>query len=211
MLQITEEQIAQAEAEAQDAEQARVQAERNFVAAPAAGDRQRRFNEASTTAAHAAATARQLRSEYEAQQSAQEARDAALQAARKNLPGIAKQLNASADTVVAAVKEAEAAMTKLLTAAAAHDALVRAASADLQSRGLVLDAGHEIGAARSGELRLAGEWWWPIDAPLLLASSFSGVVAENAPHHRLGRLRWASPMDSGREGRDGLGDRLPRR
>lgn len=185
---ITDAQIAQADADAVAAERARDAAEAALARGGARVDLYRALEEASLTASHAAAKARQLRAEQAEQQARQQERAAVQKGAAKDLAAVVKKLTASQDKVTAAVTAVQEAMAKALTVLAEHDQLVRAASADLRARGLRLDDEEETGGGRDGSLHANGEVWSPIDGPSLLAAVAQAAVAAVHPRHPLARV-----------------------
>ncbi|WP_199881914.1 hypothetical protein [Streptomyces sp. CB03911] len=205
MSQITEEQIAQADAEAAAAEQARADAEIAYTSGPARADLYRALGDATMAATHAAARARQLRAEQAEQAARLKEREAAGKAAAKELAGTAKRLTTSRDVAVQAVTEAEKAVARAMTVLTEHDQLVRQAAGDLRARGLRLDDGEQTGGAMDGSLYLNGEVWQPVDGASLLVAVLRSIVAAASPRHPLGRI--AQPTYGGAgaaRGRDAL-------
>jgi hypothetical protein len=202
---ITEEQIAQADAEAAAAEQARADAEAMYASGPARADMYRALGDTAMAATHAAARARQLRAEQAQQAARLKEREAAGKAAVKELAGTAKKLTASRDTAVEAVAEAEKAIARAMTVLTEHDRLVRQAAGDLRARGLRLDDGEQTGGAMDGSLHLNGEVWQPVEAASLLASVLRSIVAAAHPRHPLGRVAQSAYGGAGAaRGRDAL-------
>ncbi|MCG6497635.1 hypothetical protein [Kitasatospora sp. A2-31] len=185
---ITEEQIAQADAEAAEAEQARAEAEAAYAAGPARTDLYRALGDTAMAASHATARARQLRAEQAQQVARLRERETVEKAAAKELAGTAKKLAASRDAAVQAVTDAEKAAARAMAALTEHDQLVRQAAGNLRARGLRLDDAEQIGGAMDGSLRLNGEVWQPVDGASLLAVVLRSVVATANPQHPLGRI-----------------------
>lgn len=188
MQRITDEQIDQADAKVQEAEQARAAAETAYARGPARTDLYREFNDAVLAATHATARAKILRAQRDEQMAHAQARVDAEKAMAKEAAAVVKKLGASSARVVEALAAAETAVRQFLAIAAGHDQAVRAASSDLRARGLTLDEAEEMGGRRDGSLRVAGEDWLPIDGPSLVDSILRSAVAEAHPHHLLGRL-----------------------
>lgn len=188
MITITSEQLAEAEAQSEAAEQGRLVAERAFATGRAISSTEKVFADATVAAAHAAARVRTLRRDYEEQTAVREARTAAERDAAAGAAETAGRLAVTREAAVRAVQGAEAAMAKALAAVGAHDTAVRAASAGLRARGLTLDDSEAMGGTRGGGLVLGdGEHWAPVDAPSLLEHSLIGLVAAHYPGHPLGR------------------------
>jgi hypothetical protein len=187
MQYITDEQIDQADAKVEAAEQARAAAESAYARGPARTDLYREFNEAVLAATHATARAKTLRAQRDEQMARVQARVDAEKAMAKEAAAITKKLGASSARVVEALAAAETAVRHVLAVAAEHDQAVRVAASDLRARGLTLDEAEEMGGRRDGSLRVAGEDWRPIDGPSLLDSVLRSAVAQAHPHHLLGR------------------------
>ena len=205
MTQITEEQIAQADAEAAAAEQVRADAETAYTSGPARADLYRALGDTAMAATHAAARARQLRAEQAEQVTRLKEREAAERAAVKELAGTAKKLTTSRDAAVQAVTDAEKAVARAMAVLTEHDQLVRQAAGDLRARGLRLDDGEQIGGAMDGSLHLNGEVWQPVDGASLLASVLRSIVAAVSPRHPLGRIVQSAYGGAGAaRGRDAL-------
>lgn len=133
---------------------------------------------------------RQLRSTRKQETAQQAARSAAEEKLAGEAPGMTKRLAAARDAAVQAVATAQEAISQALTAVADYDQAVRAASADLQSRGLRTDGGGEIGGRRDGGPHLSGEAWLPADAGALLAGVLADGVGEQAgPRHPVATWR----------------------
>lgn len=192
MQRITDEQIAQAVADAAAAERKRAETEAAYAKAPARSDLHQAFNEAVLNASHAAARVRAMRAEQEQQAVALQVRRDTEKAIAKGLAATVRKLNASRDATLEAVATAEKAIAQALAAAAEHDQLVRSSAADLRARGLRLDDDGQTGGSADGSLHVDGEIWRPVDGPSLVASIVRGAVAEASPRHPLGR----APMGS---------------
>lgn len=188
MITITSEQLAEADALAETAEQERLDAERVFAAGRAVMSAEKAFADATVAAAHTAARARTLRRDFDAQQVAREARAAAERDAMAGAAKTSKRLAGTRETAVLAVQAAEAAMARALAAVAVHDQAVREASAAMRVRGLDADAGQAVGGTHDGSLFLDGEAWRPVDGPSLLAHSLAGAVGAHQPRHPLARV-----------------------
>lgn len=189
MYEITEEDIARADAEASDAEQARLAAETAYGRGTAQPHLYRQFEQATLAATHALAHASSLRRERAHQQAAAEFRARAEKDASKENRRNAERLAASRDGAAKAVADAQAAIRKALDSVTQHNGLVQEAAAVLTTHGLGLDGDgdHATGARRDGSLRLSGEDWYPVDAASLLDSVLRSVVHETNPRHPLGR------------------------
>jgi hypothetical protein len=187
MIAITEAQLEEADALAEQAEQERADAERVFATGRSSPTAERALVEAQTIANHAAARARVLRADYDEQAATREARAAAEKAALKTMATVKKQLAATREGALKAITDAEAAMTRALVAIGDHDAAVRAAASELRATGLRCDDGESTGGCRDGSLILAGEAHRPCDGPSMLVHSLAGAVAAIHPRHPVAR------------------------
>lgn len=190
MIAVTAEQLEQAEAEAGEAERKRVEAEREYVGFRASPTAYEKHQEAEMGAHHAAARARAVRADWEAQRAVRDRRAAEGEAAVREMAGAVEGLAKSRTAAVAAVVEAAAAMGRALDALGEHDRLVRAAAADLQKRRLLRREDEETGAALDGSVWIGGQLWPLVDGASVLGRLLAELVGEQYPRHPLARLVW---------------------
>lgn len=187
MVMVTVEELEQAEASAEEAQQGLRDAERRYSRSPGSADAYEKHQEAIGRAEHAKVRAKVLREEWEEQRAVREARAAAGEVAAREMAGTVAELGSSRLAAVTAVAEAEAAMGRALAALDAHDRAVRAAGAELERRGLRHQDGEETGVNLDGSARIAGVKWPLVDAGGVLARCLSDRVAEVWPRHPLAR------------------------
>ncbi|MFI0139631.1 hypothetical protein [Streptomyces luteogriseus] len=204
-MMVSAEELESAEAEAREAASGLREAARRYAGSPGSADAYDRHQEAIGRAEHAKVRVEVLREEWAEQQAAREARAAAGEAAAREMAGTVTELEASRQTAVKAVLEAEAAMGRALAALGEHDRVVRAAGAELERRGLRHQDGEETGAHMDGAPRIAGVKWPLVDAGGVLARCLSERVGEVWPRHPL-TLSGVRPYGgvSAAEGRDAV-------
>lgn len=196
---ITEEQVRQAEAKVERAEEERVAAERAYAKAPASGRSYEDHQAAVERAEHAKAVLNTLRTDFDTQQARQAARAGLLESAEKQAAPVVLKLVKSREAAAEALAEAEAALAKALQVVGEHDRLVRETARGLWDQGLRGENGEETGGLRDGSLLAAGERWNPVDVPGLLFAVLSGCVKAREERHRLGAVPQTSFMGSGRQ------------
>lgn len=196
---ITEEQVRQAEQAAEQAQEARLAAERAYAKSPGTGRNYQDHQDAIQRAEHAKAQANLLRADFERQEAERAARADLVKAAAKETAPAVRKLVKSRDAAVEALAGAEAAIGRALEVMGAHDQLVRATALELWNRGLRGENGEETGGLRDGALLAAGERWNPTDAPGLLFAVLSGCVKAREERHRLGSVPQTSFIGSGRQ------------
>lgn len=187
MIAVTAEQLEQVEAEAAEAERKRVEAAREYTGFRTSPTAYEKHQEAELGAHHAAARARTVRGDWEAQQAARDRRAADGEAAARDMAGSVEGLGKSRTAAVAAAAEAAAAMGRALAALDAHDRLVRAASAGLEERGLRCVEGELTGANLDGSLWVGGTRWPLVDGAGVLGHCLAEQVAGLYPRHPLAR------------------------
>jgi hypothetical protein len=117
---------------------------------------------------------------------------------------------AGREGALAAVAQARTALGEALARLAEYDKAVRAASADLQARGLRAADDGANGSRLDGGLHLGGELWLRVDGPSLMGSVLASVVSEVQPRHPLARgAQFTLGSIAAVAGRDDLLARLP--
>jgi hypothetical protein len=198
-VQITEEQVRQAEAEAEQAKAARIAAERAFATSPGTMRSYDEHQEAIHRAEHAKARFNMVRADFEAQQAQRAARAELLKAVEKEVAPVARKLVKSREAAVEALAEAEAAIAKALKVLGEHDQVVKETAVELWGRGLRGEDGEATGGLRDGSLLAGGERWNPVDAPGLLFAVLAECVKASHVRHRLGVVPQTSYVGTGRQ------------
>ncbi|MFD7982120.1 hypothetical protein ACFV4M_01905 [Kitasatospora indigofera] len=207
MTQITEEQIARAEADAAAAISTRTDAEAALAEQPYSETRAKALTAAVQHAAHLTAYAGRLRSEWEERTAAaKEDRSVLEKAAAKQINQADKELKASKGSVVEAAAAAQQAVVRLMDAVVAHDALVRSHGPVLAGLGLTFNEGqpeYETGSSRSG-VKVRGQWWTQVEAGVVAGWLLHRVAEARLPRMNalVGALRPCRKTVDGRP--DGL-------
>lgn len=187
---MTEQEIAEAEAAVETAEQALDLAEQYH--AEAGGERAVMELKAARFEAYGARDrVRSLRTRWAVEQAGAARRAAAEDAfpdkARK---AMAKRLAADRDAAVAAIVAAEKAAAELLARVAAYSDTVKESAADLCGRGLDASNGQGFGGTSGGVVHLDGETWQAADAASVLAAVTTSVVRARDARHPFAAARW---------------------
>ncbi|MFJ1552310.1 hypothetical protein [Streptomyces mirabilis] len=191
MILVTEEQVQQAEVDAERAEEVLHQANKRYARGAGTVRGYEDHQEAIRRAEHARTRLATVRGDFEAQAVVRAAHAELAKETAKELAPAVRKLDKSREAAVGALAGAEAAIVQALEALGAYDELVREASRELLGRGLRGEYGEEISGLLDGSVIAQGEQWRPCDgAGLLLAVLTQAVKAAGVRH-------WLSALPQG--------------
>ncbi|MFF4356905.1 hypothetical protein [Streptomyces sp. NPDC001604] len=183
---VTEEQVKQAEQDAERAEQASLAADKLYVKGAGSTQAYEEQQNARRRAEQAKKRLEKTRTDYAEQETLRAARAELMQTATKEMAPVFRKVAKSREEAVSALAAARTAMGKALEAAGTYDVLVREAAGELVNRGLRGEYGEQTGGLLDGSLMVAGERWSSVDAPGVLLVLLGEAVRAAGGRHRLG-------------------------
>lgn len=197
-VQITEEQVQQAEARAETAEEARVQAARKLEASPYSDVAAMEHSEAARTAAQQRANAREIRQAYEVQveeERRRASRPELEKAAAAEICAAGREMEGRQKALVEAAVAAQAALAVLADAGVTYNEALAGHVQVLAEAGLDFGGG-ESGGERSSlgtdRLKVKGREFHPLEPGSVAALVLKRALqARLSPQHGLGlSLQW---------------------
>jgi len=183
---ITEEQVQQAEADAERAQEVSAAADKAFVKGAGTTQAFEEQQDAHRRAEQAAKRLERLRAEYEMQEVLRAARRDLMAEATQEMAPAFRKLGESREVAVEALAGAQGAIQKALGAVGAYDLSVQEVARELVNRGLRGEDGEEVGGLLDGSVRVAGEQWNSVDVSGLLLMVLAECVKAAGGQHRLG-------------------------
>lgn len=197
-VQYTEEQVRQAEARADQAEDVRGQAARRLELNPYSDVSAMEHSDAARTAAQLRANAREIRAAYEKQVEEERrrvSRPVLEKAAAAEIREAGREMDGLQQAFVEAVAAAQAALVSLVEAGAAYNAGLARHVQVMAGAGLDFKGGESGGTRsplREDRLKVKGREFHQVDPGLVAAWVLRRVVAArlSAYHHVAGDLQW---------------------
>ncbi|MFR0358635.1 hypothetical protein [Streptomyces sediminimaris] len=180
---ISEEQMRQAESEAEAAAGALKEAERAYASNRASRSAYDTHQDAVRAADFATTKVKVLREGWQAQQAERDRRAAAGRDAVKEMAPQMKEVVRTREAAVKAATAAAAALGKALAALDAHDQAVRGVGVELGRRGLRSVDGEATGVNLDGSVRVDGVLWPLTDVTGVLLTLLAGEVKATYPRH----------------------------